>query len=88
MSLATILNFSIFKKMLKVYRLSADDFGLSVQKSFRINGRKNYFILKEHGKSLSLSVYLTFGGMCSCKLLLLWRHGNVLIMVKLCHSLQ
>ena len=40
--------FSSFKKkMLKVYRLSADGFGLSVQKSFRINGKKS--TLKEQG---------------------------------------
>ena len=49
--------FSILRKMLKlVNRPSADGFGLSVQKSFRVN-EKTYFVLKEHGRFLSFPDY-------------------------------
>ena len=40
MSPAAILKFSILRKMITVYRPSADGFGLSVQKSFRINEKQ------------------------------------------------
>ena len=43
-SLATSLNFSIFRKMLKVCHLSADGFRLSVQKSFRIKEKKLLYV--------------------------------------------
>ena len=58
---AAILNLSICTKMLKMYRPSADGFGLTAQKSFRINGKnkQTYFILKEQGRSVSFPDYVT-----------------------------
>ena len=60
MSPAAILKFSILRKMITVYRPSADGFGLSVQKSFRINEKQKQTKKKQknnnNNKILTLSI--------------------------------